>query len=65
MTIPSRTCPFPALGFLFSVHLLKGHCGRMVSLREAKEPTEEIFVQPGLASLLTGTKLVQRSADGE
>lgn len=33
--------------------------------REAKEPAEEIFVQPGLASFSTGTKLVLRRADGE
>lgn len=33
--------------------------------REAKEPAEEIFVQLGLASFSTGTKLVLRRADGE
>lgn len=61
MTTASRTCPFLALGVLSSVHLLKGHWSP--SDRKVKEPAEEIFVQPSLASLSTGTKLVLRSTD--
>lgn len=65
MTTPSRNCSFPALDFLSLCICLKDPvAGWSPSDREAQESAEEIFVQPGLASLSTGTKLVLRSADG-
>lgn len=66
VTTSSRTRPISALTFFPQCICLKDAVARWSpSDREAKEPAEEIFVQPGLASFSTGTKLVLRRADGE